>query len=52
MKLGVSTFAFTWSIGFAEQVPAAPMNAFEFLQPLFRRAGPALPAGDGSGNTG
>jgi sugar phosphate isomerase/epimerase len=32
MKLGVSTFAFTWSIGFAEQVPAAPMNAFEFLR--------------------
>jgi sugar phosphate isomerase/epimerase len=32
MKLGVSTYAFTWSIGFAGQFPAIPMNASAFLR--------------------
>jgi sugar phosphate isomerase/epimerase len=31
MKLGLSTFAYTWSFGFAGKVPAAPLDAFTFL---------------------
>jgi len=32
MKLGLSSFAFTWSVGWAGKVPAIPMDAFAFVK--------------------
>lgn len=32
MKLGISTYSFPWSIGFAGSIPVVPMKAMDLLQ--------------------